>query len=78
MTLDTKLSPKACGQVLGMTAEFIVGEIKDGRLNARVRSYESGRKRYLVDPMEFAAYIDKYWPQHNKRQHPRTKVAAAS
>jgi len=67
-TQDPKLSPKACADVLGVTDEYIVGEIKDGRLRARERTYDSGRHRYRVDPLDFADYIEKFWPQRNRRQ----------
>lgn len=74
MTLSSKLSPKACADILGLTDEYIVGEIKDGRLPARKRVYDSGRTRYRVDPEDFAAYIEKYWPRIDRRAHPRMKV----
>lgn len=72
MTFTAKLSPKACADILGLSSDYIVGEIKDGRLPARERQYAgSGRRRYLVEPEDFAAYIDQYWPRKNRRERPR-------
>lgn len=62
MSVDGYLSPYQCAKLLGVSDDYIVGEIKDGRLPARERCYASGRKRYRVDPVAFAAYIDRYWP----------------
>lgn len=78
MTDEPKLSPRACAQVLGVTAEYICGEINEGRLPARVRTYASGRKRYRIDAVAFAAYIEQYWPERNQREHARTRIANAS
>jgi excisionase family DNA binding protein len=72
MTAEPKLSPRACAAVLGVSADYIVGEIKDGRLPARERAYESGRKRYRIDAMAFAAYIEEYWPERNRRSPARS------
>ena len=74
MTFDPKLSPKACAQILGLSADYIVGEIKEGRLPARERTYASGRKRYRIDPEEFAVYIEKFWPERHRREQQRTKA----
>jgi hypothetical protein len=70
-----KLSPRDCGDVLGVSADYIVGEIRDGRLPAREREYDSGRKRYRIDPGDFAAYIEQYWPRKERRAAPRMKVS---
>jgi excisionase family DNA binding protein len=75
---DAKLSPKQCATYLGVSDDYIVGEIHDGRLPAHERSYDSGRKRYRVDPVKFAAYVEQYWPEKNRRAHPRTPIPKAS
>jgi hypothetical protein len=70
-----KLSPRACAEVLGVSTDYIVGEIRDGRLPAREREYDSGRKRYRVDAGDFAAYIEHYWPRRDRRHASRATPA---
>jgi excisionase family DNA binding protein len=72
---ESKLSPGECAAVLGVSADYIVGEIKEGRLPARERTYDSGRKRYRIDASDFAAYVREFWPKKERRDHPRTKVS---
>ena len=70
-----KMSPRACADVLGVSPDYIVGEIHDGRLPAHEREFEgTTRKRYRVAASDFAAYIEKYWPRKDRRQIPRTNV----
>lgn len=67
MTHQPKLSPSDCAEVLGVSADYIVGEINEGRLPAHERKYKSGRKRYRVDAGDFAAYIREFWPKKERR-----------
>lgn len=58
-----------CARVIGMTAEYVRGEIEDGRLQAEVieRPKRYGRKwarriiRVYQEP--FRQYLEQYWPQ---------------
>lgn len=74
-TVSPQLSPADCADVLGVSPDYIVGEIKEGRLPARERTYDSGRKRYRVDAGDFAAYVAEYWPRKERRAAPRAKVS---
>ena len=67
MSADAKLSPRTCANVLGVSPDYIVGEIKDGRLPAHERIYSSGRKRYRIDKADFAAYLLQFWPRKDQR-----------
>lgn len=61
------LSPPVCAAVLGVTAAFIRGEVKDGTLPARVFRRSSGRSVYRIEATDFQAYVERHWPQ--KRFH---------
>lgn len=56
------LSPRQCGNVLGVSGDYIVGEIREGRLAARVRHHANNRCRYRIDPRDFMVYAREYWP----------------
>jgi hypothetical protein len=51
------LKPRECAILLGVTAEYIVGEIKDGRLPAHTRT------RYRVDVEDWRLYVVTHWPR---------------
>lgn len=58
------LSPLTCARKIGVTDEYIRGEIKEGRLEAHVHRYaHSGRARYRIDPEDWEAYVARYWPK---------------
>jgi hypothetical protein len=57
------LSPAACASALAVTGEFIRGEIRSGRLEARQLSRISGRTRYRIDASAFRRYVERYWPE---------------
>lgn len=56
------LSPNACAKRLGVTGEFIRGEIHDKRLPARIFTRPSGRKVYRIESNDFDVYVERYWP----------------
>jgi excisionase family DNA binding protein len=56
------LRPDECAERLTVTGEFIRGEIRDGKLPARVFT-RGRRRRYRIEPADFEAYIDRYWPR---------------
>jgi excisionase family DNA binding protein len=55
------LTPDECGKRLSVSAEFIRGEIKDGRLPARKFERASGRTVYRIDVERFEEYVDRHW-----------------
>lgn len=61
------LSPPDCASVLGVTANFIRGEVKDGRLMARVFTRPSGRTVYRIPASAFQAYVEEHWPEKRFR-----------
>ena len=67
MTIDRLLTPRDCADVLAVTPKFIVGEIRDGRLVARVFARPSGRTRYRIEPAAFGAYLREHWPARVER-----------
>ena len=76
---EPKLSPSECAAILGVSADYIVGEIRDGRLPAHERVYpDSGYKRYRIDALDFSKYIAQYWPKKERREHSRRSNAKAS
>lgn len=65
------MTPNVCGTAIGVTGEFIRGEIKCGRIAARVLTRDSGRTVYRIDPDDFDAYVKRYWPRkvfHGEQQ----------
>jgi predicted DNA-binding transcriptional regulator AlpA len=56
------LKTRECAVLLGVTTAYIVGEIKDGRLPARVRTTPDGRIRYRVCVDDWRLYIARHWP----------------
>lgn len=59
---DRLLTVAECALQLNIGADFIVGEIKDGRLNALRYRRPSGRTRYRVRESWFAEYVATHWP----------------
>jgi predicted DNA-binding transcriptional regulator AlpA len=56
------LRPSECAVLIGVSSDYIVGEIKDGRLPARVNLSPKGRTRYRVWVEDWQAYVVRYWP----------------
>lgn len=58
------LTTADCARAIGMSTQFIRGEILDGRLKARVSKPE-GRQRakYRIEADDFAAYQRAHWPK---------------
>jgi hypothetical protein len=58
------LTTSDCAKLIGMTGEFVRGEIREGRLKARVFNGPKRRRaRYRVERAEWQSYLDKYWPK---------------
>jgi len=55
------LSTRQCGSLIGMTTEFIRGEIRDGRLPACKLARDGKRPAYRVRVEDFDTYLDRYW-----------------
>lgn len=56
------LTPRDIADLLAVSVAYVVGEIEDGRLPARERQYDSGRKRYRIEVSDFVVYARCYWP----------------
>jgi excisionase family DNA binding protein len=58
------LTTADCAHALGVSLQFIRGEIHEGRLKARV-SKPPGRQRakYRIDAADFDAYRQAHWPK---------------
>lgn len=64
---DPTLDTTDCARRLGVSTDFIVGEIRDGRLLAIVIERPGRRAIYRVSEEAFAAYIVRYrWKQPNQ------------
>jgi hypothetical protein len=57
---DPTLSTRECAKKIGLDTEYIVGEIRDGRLKAFVISRPGRRPIYRVTPADFDAYLARY------------------
>ncbi len=57
------LTTSDCAQKLGMTGAYIRGEIRDGRLKARIFSEGRKRAKYRIEAEDFTAYVERYWPK---------------
>lgn len=59
------LTTSDCARALGMTSQFIRGEIRDGRLRARIYTNpERRRARYSIKAEDFTAYVKQHWPEN--------------
>jgi len=57
---DPTLSTRDCADYLGVSTDFVVGEIQDGRLVAKVLERPGLRKIYRVSRTELDAYVVRY------------------
>jgi len=55
-----------------MSGAFIRGEIKDGRLVARILRRESGRSVYRIQQADFDAYLEQHWPHVSRETKANT------
>jgi hypothetical protein len=55
------LRPSECAQALGVSSDFILGEIKDGKIPAVRRSTANGRMRYWVNAADWLDYVATHW-----------------
>ena len=68
---DPILTTRDCANRLGVSTDFIVGEIQDGRLTAYTN--RRGRRAvYRVAPADFDTYVAEHW----RRTAARTARAA--
>lgn len=60
-TTDPTMSTRDCANRLGVGTDFVLGEIRDGRLKAY--SAHEGRRRavYRIAPSDFDEYFARYW-----------------
>lgn len=65
------LTTGQCATALGVSTDYVRGEIRDGRLIAEVvaREPRPGRRRAYrairIHPGPWRAYLRRYWPQHS-------------
>lgn len=57
---DDWLNTRECADRLGVSTAFVIGEIRDGRLNALVIERPNVRTLYRVRPGALAQYIARY------------------
>ncbi len=57
---DPRLTTRDCGDRLGVSPGFIVGEIRDGRLPALVLEREGLRTIYRITPRDFEGYCRRF------------------
>jgi len=60
------LSTQQCGALIGMTTEFVRGEIRDGRLPACRLCRDGKRPAYRVRAEDFDAYLARYWSRASR------------
>jgi len=65
----TKLKTSECAELLGVSTDFILDEIKDGRLPA-LKTARGQRSIYRIEVDDFREYCRRHWPN--------TKVDAAA
>jgi hypothetical protein len=53
-----------CAIRLGVSSEFIRGEIEDGKLQAETVTEGRKRKAIRIYPLAWKLYLGKWWPQH--------------
>jgi hypothetical protein len=58
--MDGWLKPRDCADRLGVTPNFIIGEIRDGRLNALVIERPGSKAIYRIRTSSLQAYITRY------------------
>lgn len=58
---DPQLSTRECAERLGVSPDFIVGEILDGRLTAYTHERTGRRRIYRVTPADFDTYLAQHW-----------------
>lgn len=59
--LKPKLRPRECAEALGVSTDYVIGEIRAGRLAARVRTHDSGRVKYRIEQEAFADWMRDHW-----------------
>jgi excisionase family DNA binding protein len=57
---DPRLTTSDCAQRLGVSTQFIVGEIREGRLRALVIQRGRRRAMYRIAPADLAAYLRQH------------------
>jgi len=57
---DPILTTRMIADKLGTTTQFVVDEIKAGRLHAK-RHDLGGRPMYRVQPVDYASYYARHW-----------------
>jgi hypothetical protein len=59
------LTTSDCARLIGMTGEFIRGEIREGRLKSRAYHPSSRRRaKYRIERADFVAYMEQHWPRN--------------
>ncbi|MDP3717112.1 MAG: hypothetical protein Q8T13_05000 [Acidobacteriota bacterium] len=70
MTPIILLSTAEFGELLGMTAQFVRGEMRDGRLRADFEIDRPGKgKIYKFTPTTFVRYCQQYCPRALELPH---------
>lgn len=46
---------------LGVSGEYVRGEIRDGRLKANVTQKDGKRATYRITREQFAEYVERHW-----------------
>jgi hypothetical protein len=57
----TWLSTAKCAAIIGVTTDFIRGEIIDGRLRAYIIQRPGKRRLYRVRDIDFRVYLQAHW-----------------
>ena len=53
-----------CARLLGVSREFVRGEVRDGRIAAEVVTEGRQRKAIRIYRVQWRAYLQRYWPLH--------------
>lgn len=58
----SKLTTAECARYLGMSTDFIRGEVRDGRLKALIFKPKGRRRaKYTIEREDFTAYVQEHW-----------------
>ena len=60
-TLPPWLSTRQAADIIGMDADFVRGEVLDGRLRAIIIQRPGKRRVFRIRAADFSIYMLKYW-----------------
>lgn len=53
-----------CARILGVSREFVRGEVRDARLPAEIVTEGRQRRAIRIYRLQWRAYLQRYWREH--------------